>query len=65
MKLVSQKSAAPTRKVMAAGLAGALVTVLVGVLNVFNVEVPAEVSSALVTVISFVAAYFTKSKASE
>lgn len=47
----------PTRKVGAAGIAGAVSVLIVWGLGAAGVSVPAEVSSAMTTVISFVTGY--------
>lgn len=60
---VNQPTAAPTNKVAAGGVAGALTVILVWVLNLNGVEMPPEVSSALTVIISFGAAYLTKERA--
>ncbi len=53
-------SAAPQKKVVAAGIGGAAATILVWLISVlFNLEVPAEVGAAIATVFSFVAGYLT------
>jgi len=55
---------APTRKVAAGGLAGALSAVIVYVLNQYVVPsekpIPAEIASLLTTILSFVTGYVTK-----
>ena len=51
----------PDRKVAAGGLAGALSVLLVWFMNLGGVDVPAEVASALTTIIGFGTAYFVKS----
>jgi hypothetical protein len=58
-----QQSAAPTRKVMAAGVIGAVITIVVWVVNTFKLlpqgqQVPAEVATAITTVASFIVSYF-------
>ena len=54
---MNQRNALPTNKVAAGTLAAAVSVLLVWVLGIW-VEVPAEVASALTTVLGFVAAYF-------
>lgn len=49
----------PQPKVLAAGVAGALTTILVYILGTQGVAIPADVAAAITTVISFVAGYFT------
>lgn len=66
MATVNQNSAAPTRKVTAAGLSGALVTILVWAADSFlHVEIPAVVAAALVLVFSFGVAYFVPASATD
>lgn len=60
---VNQPTAAPTNKVVAAGVAGALSIVLVYALSEFGIHMPAEVASAITTLLAFGAGYFTKNKA--
>ena len=55
----------PSRKVGAGGLAGALTTLLVGVLSMNGVELSAEMSAALATIFTFVVAYMVPERASE
>lgn len=63
-QLVNQPTAAPTRKVAATGIAGAITIVLVYLVQaLFNVEIPAEVSSAITLLISFVSGYMVKEQA--
>ena len=52
-------SAKPVRKVSAAAAAGASVTLAMWLLKQFGVELPPDVSSALVTVGGFIAGYLT------
>ena len=58
---VKQQSSFPTRKVMAGGVAGAAVTILMFVLNTYvlpgDKPLTAEVAAALTTVLSFVISY--------
>lgn len=46
-------------KVAAGGITGAAALVIVYVAGLFGLDVPAEVAIAAVTVVSFVAGYFT------
>ena len=63
-ELVNQPTAKPTRKVAATGIAGAITIVLVyTVQSLFNVEIPAEVSSAITLLISFASGYIVKEEA--
>ena len=57
-----QTSAAPTRKVTAGGTGGAIVIVIVFILNTYKVlpggaQVTGEVAAALTTIISFAVSY--------
>jgi hypothetical protein len=45
------------KKVTAAALAGAVVTIAIWILHMFDVEVPAEVAAAITTVLAAVAGY--------
>lgn len=50
---------APNRKILAAGLAGAITSILAWVLIVTtDVEIPANVAAAITTVLTFAAGYF-------
>lgn len=63
MRLVSynQPSSAPTPKVAAVGVAGAGTVLLVYIVKtVFNLDIPAEVASAVTVLLGFGAGYFTK-----
>lgn len=67
---MDQPSLLPNSKMTAVAVSGAIVTAIVGVLSVFNIAVPANVSSAslvvvsaLVTVISFAAGYIKRERA--
>jgi putative flippase GtrA len=51
---------APRPKVAAAGIAGAITTIVIWILNsLLGVEVPPEVAAAITTVLAFLAGYFT------
>ncbi len=56
-------TAAPTRKVLSAAVVGAIVTVVVWVLNHFVLkssdQIDGTLSSALTTIATFIAGYFT------
>lgn len=65
----TQPTPKPTQKMTTVGLAGVVVTAVVGILAAFGVQVPADVSgavltgvSAVVTVVTFVAGYVKKEK---
>jgi ABC-type enterobactin transport system permease subunit len=47
----------PEKKVTAATLAGAIVTILIWILHMAHINIPAEVATAITTVIVFVAGY--------
>ena len=50
----------PKRKIVAGGLAGALVIVFVWLVKTFTKgEIPAELSAALTTIVSFIISYIT------
>lgn len=55
-----QQSARPTNRVVAAGLTGAITTIIVWILNIFVLPepMPAEVVAALTTIIAVLVAYF-------
>jgi putative flippase GtrA len=59
---VNQPSNAPTTKVAAGGVVGALTVLLVWILGLLHVAVPPEVASSLTVVISFVTSYFVKQR---
>ncbi|WP_349866854.1 hypothetical protein [Leifsonia sp. WHRI 6310E] len=50
-------SKTPTSKVVAGGVAGAAVTVIVWVASLVGVEVPVEVATSAVVLVSFAVAY--------
>jgi len=60
---INQPSNAPTTKVAAGGVAGALTVLVVWILGLFHVEVPPEAASALTVVISFVTSYLVRERA--
>lgn len=58
---VEQPTAAPTRKVAASGIAGAVSIVLVFVLQmVLGIEIPAEVASSTTLILAFASGYIVK-----
>ncbi len=61
---ISQPSMAPTTKVSAGGVAGALTVLVVWILGLLHVAVPPEVASALTVIISFTTSYFVKQRIS-
>lgn len=62
MPLLKQESKAPTNKVTAAGLGGAVATLLVFVANLFGVEVPAEAAASLATLVGVLLAYVVRDR---
>lgn len=61
MATFNQPTPAPTRKVAAGGIAGAVSIILVYLLKqVFNVDLPAEVASSLTLIIGFATSYLVK-----
>lgn len=64
-QLVSQPTAAPTQKVAAGGIAGALATILVFAAGQAGFEITPEVAVAFGTVLSFAASYFKRNKATD
>jgi CBS-domain-containing membrane protein len=59
---INQPSLAPTTKVAAGGVAGAVAVLVVWILGLLHVAVPPEVASALTVVISFVTSYFVRQR---
>jgi putative flippase GtrA len=59
---INQPSIAPTTKVAAGGVAGALTVLVVWILGLFHVTVPPEVASALTVMISFISSYLVKQR---
>lgn len=59
--LKNQPTASPTRKIAATGIAGAVTVVLMYIVQAtFNIEIPAEVASAVTLILSFAAGYTVK-----
>jgi membrane protein YdbS with pleckstrin-like domain len=61
-KFTNTASLKPTNKVISSAVVGAVVTIIVYVVNTYvsqNNPIPSSVASALVTVLSAVAAWFT------
>lgn len=56
---VKQQEVAPTRKVIASGVAGSITTILIFVLNTYllNKPLPAEIAAAVDTLITFLVGY--------
>ncbi len=64
MTTIEQPTPAPTRKVAAGGIAGAVSIVLLYIVQqVFNITVPAEVASAITLILSFGFSYLVKEEA--
>jgi hypothetical protein len=59
---INQPSVAPTTKVAAGGIAGALTVLVVWILGLLHVAVPPEVASALTVIISFATSYFVRQR---
>ena len=59
---ITQPSIAPTTKVAAGGVAGALTVLVVWILGLLHETVPPEVASALTVIISFITSYFVKQR---
>lgn len=59
---INQPSMAPSTKVAAGGVAGALTVLVVWILGLLHVPVPPEVVSALTVIISFIASYFVRQR---
>lgn len=47
----------PQRKVVAGGLAGSIVSLVVWILHLNGIEVPAEQAVSILTIITFIVAY--------
>ena len=60
---IQQPTPYPTQKVTAGTLAAAVVAIAAWVAGLFDVEVPAGVEGALVTLLGFIAAYFVPDRA--
>jgi len=57
----NQPTGTPTQKVAAAGIGGALSVLVVYLIQaIFNVEIPAEVSSAITAIVSFASGYLIR-----
>jgi putative flippase GtrA len=59
---INQPSIAPTTKVTAGGVAGALTVLVVWILGLLHVPVPPEVASAITVIISFVTSYLVRQR---
>ena len=65
---VRTESNAPVRKVTVGGIAGAITTILVYVVNTYlapSKPLTPEIAAAITTIISFVAAYWVRPAASD
>lgn len=62
MALATQPTAAPTNKVAAGGISGALAIVLIWLAGQFGIEMTNEVAGAFVLLSSFVSAYIKRDK---
>lgn len=61
----NQPTVAPTTKLTAAGISGAITVVLLALVENFtNVEVSSEVASSLTIIVAFLMGYFTKERIS-
>lgn len=61
MKKVNQPTAAPTRKVAAGGVGGALsIVVIYAFQGLTGVQLPAEVSSAVTLLVTFATSYIVR-----
>lgn len=59
----NQPTSEPTPKVQAAGIGGAITSIVIWGLTYFGkIDVPAEVGAALATLFAFAAAYMTKDR---
>lgn len=61
--MINQPTAAPTRKVTAGALAGAVTILAVFVFGQFGVDIPAEVSSSVTVLLTFAASYVVRDRA--
>jgi len=60
---MNQPTATPTQKVAAAGIGGSVTILAVYLIQtIFNIEVPAEVASALTALIAFASGYIVREK---
>ena len=59
---INQPSIAPTTKVAAGGVAGAIAVLVVWILGLLHVTVPPEVASALTVIMSFITSYLVKQR---
>jgi hypothetical protein len=60
--LVPQPTKRPTNKLTAAGIAGALTTIIVSAAALFDVEIDAPLAAAITTVLSVAAGYVVKDR---
>ncbi len=59
---MNKESAAPTNKMQAVGISGAVTIVLMYLAGLASIEVPPEVAAAVTTIIAFVSGYLTREK---
>lgn len=60
---INQPTAAPTSKVAAAGIGGAITVVLIYLAQTFfNIDLPAEVGGAVAVIVSFFSGYIVKER---
>jgi len=59
---VNQPTAAPTQKVAAATLGGAVTVIAVWALGQFGIDLPSEVAASVAVLVAAVAGYFTRDK---
>lgn len=62
MTLITQPSAAPTRKITAVALGGAVATIVLAVVGIWA-DAPAMLAAAITTVCTFAAGYLVKDRA--
>lgn len=62
-QLITQPTGTPTRKVGAAGIAGAIVTLIVAGAQALGVEIGPDLAGALVVAISTAAGYLIRERA--
>jgi len=54
-----QRTNRPVPKVLSAGVAGAIVTIIIAVLAIFDIDISPEVGAAAATLIAFAAGFIT------
>lgn len=63
--LVDQPSSAPTKKVQAVGISGAVATIIIFIAGQMDVTVDPITAAAFVTLISTLSGYFKRNKVSD